>query len=106
MIKKITSLGLLSAALLWLQACSMAPPRLPAVPSGSTAKAEIPGMTGVRYVAGGGMSELSRSAIDALRREQEYLVEQGHKGPLPPAVFLAISGGGDNGAFTAGLLNA
>ncbi len=26
-------------------------------------------------------------------------------GPLPPAVFLAISGGGDNGAFGAGLLN-
>ena len=103
---KTTSLGLLAAALLLLQACSMAPPRLPAVPIESTAKAEIPGMPGVRFVAGGDVSDITRSAADALRREQESLVAQGHKGPLPPAVFLAISGGGDNGAFTAGLLNA
>jgi predicted patatin/cPLA2 family phospholipase len=106
MIMKTKSLGLLAAAFLLIQGCSMAPPRLPAVPSESTAKAEIPGMPGVRFVAGGDTSEITRSALDALRREQEYLLAQGHKGPLPPAVFLAISGGGDNGAFTAGLLNA
>ena len=29
----------------------------------------------------------------------------GTAGPLPPAAYLAISGGGDNGAFGAGLLN-
>ena len=42
---------------------------------------------------------------DSIKREQAYLAANGHLGPLPPAVFLAISGGGDNGAFGAGLLN-
>jgi hypothetical protein len=70
-----------------------------------TAKAEIPGMPGVRYVAGGDMTEVTRAALESLRREQEYLAKQGYKGPMPPAVFVAISGGGDNGAYTAGLLN-
>ena len=75
------------------------------MPSELTAKAEIPGMPGVRYVGGGDMTELSRIALESVRIEQELLAKQGHKGPLPPAVFLAISGGGDNGAYTAGLLN-
>jgi hypothetical protein len=81
------------------------PPRLEAVPPSLTAKAEIPGMPGVRYVAGGQMKDFLQTAVEALRREQDYLASQGHKGPLPPAVYLAMSGGGDNGAFTAGLLN-
>ena len=51
------------------------------------------------------MSELTRDAIEGLRKEQEYRARQGLRGPLPPAVFVAISGGGDNGAYTAGLLN-
>jgi predicted acylesterase/phospholipase RssA len=40
-----------------------------------------------------------------VRREQAYLASQGVTGTLPPAIFLAVSGGGDNGAFSAGLLN-
>jgi predicted acylesterase/phospholipase RssA len=40
-----------------------------------------------------------------MQREEAWLASQGHTGPLPPAYFLAISGGGDNGAFGAGLLN-
>ena len=96
---------LIAAAALLVQGCASAPPRHAAVPSELTAKAEIPGMPGVRHVAGGDMTELSRAALDGLRREQELFVKQGHKGPLPPATFLAISGGGDNGAYTAGLLN-
>src|SRR5262249_55257007 len=42
---------------------------------------------------------------EALRKEREFLARSGHNGPLPPANFLAISGGGDDGAFGAGLLN-
>jgi predicted patatin/cPLA2 family phospholipase len=94
---------LIAAALLLVQGC--APTRLPAVPPGLTSKAEIPGMTGVRYVAGGAMSELSKVVLDKLRQEQAVRAKQGRKGPLPPAIFLAISGGGDNGAYAAGLLN-
>lgn len=87
-----------------LQGCAL-PTRQPAVPHELSAKAEIPGMPGVRFVAGGDMSEFKRIAVDGLRREQAYRTQQGEKGPLPPAVFLAVSGGGDNGAFGAGLLN-
>ena len=94
---------LIAAALLLVQGC--APSRLPAVPPGSTSKAEIPGMTGVRYVAGGDMTELSKVVLDKLREERNALAKQGRKGRLPPAIFLAISGGGDNGAYAAGLLN-
>jgi predicted acylesterase/phospholipase RssA len=70
-----------------------------------TSKAEIPGLPGVRHVAGGDMTELTKTAIDAARLEQEWRAKLGLTGPLPPAVFVAISGGGDNGAYTAGLLN-
>ena len=62
-------------------------------------------MPGVRYVGGADMTDFLKVSVEGLRREEDYLVSQGHKGPLPPANFLAISGGGDNGAFTAGLLN-
>ncbi len=93
------------ALIVLMQGCSMTPPRLPAVPPELTARAEIPGMPGVRYVAGGDMTELTRIGTEALQREQAYLARQGRKGPLPPAVYLAVSGGGDNGAFAAGLLN-
>jgi len=95
---------LIAATLLLVQGCAT-PTRLPAVPPELTSKAEIPGMPDVRYVAGGDLSELSQIAVDSLRKEQEFLAKQGHKGPLPPAIFVAISGGGDNGAYTAGLLN-
>jgi predicted acylesterase/phospholipase RssA len=38
------------------------------------------------------------------RLEEAVLRAGGHTGPLPPAAYLAISGGGDNGAFGAGLV--
>ncbi len=100
--------GFVAAACLALAlpGCATSPSRLPAVPPELTAKAEIPGMPGVRHVAGGDMTELMQAARESLRLEQAYLAKQGHKGPPPPAVYVAISGGGDNGAFTAGLLNA
>jgi predicted acylesterase/phospholipase RssA len=41
---------------------------------------------------------------EAMRRERAWLDRTGHRGPLPPASYLAISGGGDSGAFGAGLL--
>ena len=59
----------------------------------------------MRYRGGDDINAMAREGIEALRREQAYLAAQGHQGPLPPAVFLAISGGGDDGAFGAGLLN-
>jgi predicted acylesterase/phospholipase RssA len=48
---------------------------------------------------------LARTAMVALRRELDAANRAGVK-ELPPAVFLAISGGGENGAFGAGILTA
>jgi predicted acylesterase/phospholipase RssA len=38
-------------------------------------------------------------------KEQQWLASHGQTGELPPTYFLAISGGGDNGAYGAGFLN-
>ncbi len=102
---KSTVLSLIAAFMLVIQGCATAPARLPAVPADLTAKAEIPGMPEVRYVAGIASPQLTQAAFESLRREQDYLAREGHKGPMPAAVYAAISGGGDNGAFAAGLLN-
>jgi predicted acylesterase/phospholipase RssA len=66
--------------------------------------AEVPGMPGVRYFADEEAQEFLRDGIEALQREQALLAASGHQGALPPVNFLAISGGGDDGAFGAGLL--
>jgi hypothetical protein len=79
--------------------------RQPAVPADLTTKAVVPGLEDVRYFADADIDELSKDAVDAFYREVAYLKSIGRKGPLPPAIYLALSGGGDNGAFGAGLLN-
>src|SRR3546814_12572403 len=47
---------------------------------------------------------LFRSALVSFEKEKAHLASIGHTGPLPPVSFLAVSGGGDNGAFGAGLM--
>jgi hypothetical protein len=102
-LKQIACLMAITAALL-AQGCA-GPVRKEAVPAAFTDQAVIPGMTEVRYRVGIDTETLKREAIDSVRREQAHLASTGHRGGLPPAVFLAVSGGGDNGAFGAGLLN-
>jgi hypothetical protein len=82
------------------------PRRLPAVPAALTFKAEIPGIPGARYFVMDDIQPMVRDALAARKREEAYLAGTGHTGPLPPAEMLAVSGGGDNGAFGAGLLCA
>jgi predicted patatin/cPLA2 family phospholipase len=89
--------------LLSLAACS-APSRLAAVPVELTEQAEVIGVPGVRYLVGYEMPEFTKEALDSFAREQRLLASQGYKGELPPVNFLAISGGGDNGAYGAGML--
>jgi predicted acylesterase/phospholipase RssA len=88
---------------LTVSGCST-PERLPAVPSASTAQAQT-GLGPVRYMVARETDSYVAEAFEALRKEQAYLASTGHSGPMPPANFLAISGGSDNGAFGAGLLN-
>ena len=100
------SLKLVSLTVVVLvQGCGSAPPRYEAVPAELTTRAEIPEMPGVRYAAVGDLSGLVTIAVDSVRKEQEHRAAQGQTGPLPPVYYLAISGGGDKGAITAGLLN-
>jgi hypothetical protein len=87
----------------WLSACAPLV-RSEAVPVEKEERATVLGMTDIRYWADGDMADLTRDAQEALAREQTYLASTGHQGPLPPADFLTISGGGENGAFGAGLL--
>ena len=96
----------LAAVLLLFQGCAT-PPRQPAVPEKLQNQAQIPGLEKVRYRIGNpdDLAEMAREGMESVKREQAFLAASGHQGPLPPAVYLAISGGGDNGAFGAGLLN-
>ena len=100
---RLTSALTIASISLLLQSCTT-PKRNAAVPTELEDAARIPGMPVVRYWADEASPELQRDAVDAVEREQRFLQNNGHTGPLPPAVFLAISGGGDNGAFGAGLL--
>ena len=49
----------------------------------------------------GDIELMTKEFVDSWEREKAYL----HTQVLPPTVYLAISGGADNGAFTAGFLN-
>ncbi len=88
-----------------LQGCAT-PARQAAVPMGMEDQAQVPGFAGDRYRIGYGKdtSAMAQEGIESYRREQAQLVASGHGGQMPPAVYLAVSGGGDNGAFGAGLL--
>ncbi len=96
--------GLFVVAAILLQGCT-GPVRKDAVPESLTADAQVPGLTDVRFRIGVDNDAFAREGIESVRREQAYLKARKHRGPLPPSVILAISGGGDNGAFGAGLLN-
>jgi predicted acylesterase/phospholipase RssA len=48
---------------------------------------------------------LAGEFVQSWTRERQYLASQGLDGSLPHTAFLAISGGGDKGAFAAGLIN-
>jgi hypothetical protein len=60
----------------------------------------------IRFRVGNPAAEaaLANEFADSWKRERTYLAMQNSDGPLPPTAFLAISGGGDQGAFGAGIL--
>ncbi len=87
-----------------LQACGSLP-RLDAVPPALTETAAISGIPNSCYWLDRALAPFIRDAIQDSRRESEALAEAGKPiDPLPPANLLAISGGGDAGAFAAGIL--
>src|SRR5215469_651665 len=61
------------------------------------------GLTNARFWPDTQLTAMVREATETLARER---AAQGYTSnePLPPVSFLAVSGGGDDGAFGAGLL--
>ena len=92
-----------AAVLCVLQACST-PTRLAAVPKGQEAQAVVGGMSGIRYWHKSDLALLQNDGIESFMREKALFTSAGNEGTLPPANYLAISGGGEDGAFGAGLL--
>ena len=90
-------------ALAWLLA-GCTPSRLSAPPRDATDTLPILGINTARFWIDRGMADLMREAVLSAQREAA-ITPPGPHGEMPPVSFLAISGGSDNGAFGAGLLN-
>jgi hypothetical protein len=96
-----------SLLVVWVAGCS-ALPRNQAVPEREVARAAVPGLKDVRYIVGNpdDMLRQARDVAATWPRERAWLAAQGKSTrQLPPSHLLALSGGGDKGAFGAGLLN-
>ena len=82
------------------------PKRLPAVPHHLTTAAMIPGNPKARYwvTIKEGIDSLVEDMMEARCRLKREFSRMGHQDQPPPENYLAISGGGDKGAFAAGLI--
>ena len=78
--------------------CSI-PERLMAVPESETTAAQIPGIPNARYFPDTQIDLMAKETLAARQREIAILGKD-----LPAMDILAVSGGGANGAFGAGLL--
>ena len=102
---RVASLAGLSIVLIAVAGCSI-PERGPGVPQADTARALPLGIANARFYADGDPRTMMEEGVRSVEREQAVLRAAGKStARLPPAGYLAISGGGDNGAFAAGLLN-
>jgi hypothetical protein len=81
-------------------ACSSLERGMP-TPESIVEQATVLGIPNARFWPDTQGQALAREAIAAQQRERTAI---GGAGRLPPAAFLAVSGGGENGAFGAGLL--
>src|SRR5947207_16001042 len=63
------------------------------------------GIDNVSFLVARDRTAFQAEALSALAKEKAWLAAQGRTGELPTAYLLAISGGGDNGAYGAGFLN-
>lgn len=77
--------------------------RLPAPPSDEVTNINVLGVPESRFWADGEPSPIVTYYEQLLRRRIDA-APRGRGGRLPPAHFLALSGGADNGAFGAGVL--
>ena len=95
--------NLVALAMVALSGCAF-PQRLPPLPlalASETSPFDIPY---ARYYPDSDGKKLEALGRIAIERERRAISAKGSIQQLPTANFLAISGGGDNGAFGAGLL--
>jgi hypothetical protein len=103
---RLTALGgIVAWTLLAVAGCSP-PERIVAVPQAQTVQAEIPGIPNARFWPSdpASMQQMADAAYAAIQAEKAAGAIVDADGNLPPVSFLAVSGGGDDGAFGAGLL--
>jgi hypothetical protein len=95
-----TRASVLIATLLAVGGCAQLG-RLAAVSASDTSRASVLGIPNARFLPdeATAITALSRRLYD---REVKYFASLNR--PVPPEYILAVSGGGDNGAFGAGLL--
>jgi hypothetical protein len=95
---------LAAAPALALPGCAR-PARGPAVPRGSTTAAQVLGVPNERFVASSpeGQRAMEAEFVAAAERTRRRLALR-PGAPLPALNLLSVSGGGENGAFGAGLL--
>ncbi len=104
-LRVVLAFAALSVGCLGLGACSI-PERGAAVPAADTARALPLGIPNARFFADGDPKAIVDEGARAFEREQATLRAEGKSTTrLPPVYYLAVSGGGDNGAFGAGLMN-
>lgn len=97
MIRRSIYSVLLCLCCVGIVACS-ATPRKPAVSDLNTQAVQINGMSGIRFVPS------TKTGIDAYLNEMNVVVPKRGNSPERSSNYLSLSGGGDNGAFGAGLL--
>jgi len=86
-----------------VQACST-PARLSAQPADQLAQATVLGIPNARFYPDEQGEDLFKEGLLSVQKEMAALGIT-DMSQLPPAYYLAISGGGGDGAFGAGLLN-
>jgi hypothetical protein len=96
----------IGALALCVALCGCASPsRLPAVPPTKISSVQpLSGSDHIRFLVYRSTADFRDEALRSFAKEQAWRASTGQQGPLPPVYFLAISGGGDSGAFGAGLL--
>ena len=82
--------------------CATAP-RDPPLTIAQSRQVSVLGIPNARFLVAE-TPQLEAEFVSAAQRELDARKLAGQEGPLPPAEYLAISGGGDQGAFGAGLL--
>lgn len=103
MLPEVTRRAALFLGGLGLSGCG-ALERGPAVPRGQTGRATVLGIPNERFFPALGTGPITAEFMAALERRRSFVGITGTR-MLPTLDLLAVSGGGDDGAFGAGLLN-